>query len=232
MFNPIDPLPMDNHTYPLTYPAKNDICFDPYACRMKVEGTGIVKVLPDIITVSIGVSVENMQLTDAQAENARIMNDVLHTLTDAGVPLEDIQTQNYSVYPQYDYIDGRQELRGYRVTHNLLVTLREPKKAGEIIDASVQSGANEIGQLTFSVENPSIYNKQALELALDDAHQKAIALGHKMGVTVSPRPVYIIEERFSQSAPYGVLGVRSDSSTQIQTGQLEITATISVLYTY
>ncbi|HBN82885.1 MAG TPA: SIMPL domain-containing protein [Clostridiales bacterium] len=231
MLNSIEPTRFENPIYPI--PLKNNACFDPYACKMKVEGKGVVKVLPDMLTVVIGTTVENAQLTEAQNENARIMNQVVDALLDAGIPQEDIQTQTYSVFPQYDYIDGRQVLRGYSVTHSLLVTIRDPEKAGEIIDTSVQNGANEISQLMFSLEDPSRYYNEALDRALEDAHHKVLSLAAKMGVAVSPRPVSIVEERYSQASPTGVMGIRSsDAMTNIQTGQLEITATISVLYTY
>lgn len=231
MLNHIEPTRFEHPVYPI--PSKNSPCFDPYACKMKVEGKGTVKVLPDMLTVVIGVTVENAQLTVAQKENARIMNQVLDALSDVGIPQEDIQTQNYSVFPQYDYVDGKQILRGYSVTHSLLVTIRNPETAGEVIDVSVQNGANEISQLMFSLEDPSRYYTEALERALEDAHRKALSLAAKMGVSVSPRPVSIVEERYTQGATTGVMGIRSsDAVTNIQSGQLEVTASISVLYTY
>jgi uncharacterized protein YggE len=232
MFDPIEAIRFDQMIYPVNNLTKQNFCFNPFACRIKVEGKGTVYAMPDLLTAVIGVRTENVRLAAAQAENAARTKQLLDAWADEGIPTSDIQTYDYAVYPMYDYTEGRQILRGYGVVHSFLITIRDIENAGRIIDMSVQNGANEIGQLTFSVEDPSRYYGTALSRALEDADRKAAAIGEKLGVAASMRPVSIVEERFDQGPPVGVSGIRTDAATQIQPGRLEITATVHVLYTY
>lgn len=59
----------------------------------------------------MGVSTENSALAKAQEENARAISDIKKALTTAGIPENEIKTADYSIHPQYDYVEGRQVLK-------------------------------------------------------------------------------------------------------------------------
>jgi hypothetical protein len=67
---------------------------------MRVRGKGTVTVQPDTAVVVVGVVTESMQLSTAQEENARRVNEVINALLGIGVPQKDIQTQSYTIEPQ------------------------------------------------------------------------------------------------------------------------------------
>ncbi len=230
---PYIPQPFFTSSYPVqqTYVPAGKECIDYHACKMKVEGTGIVRVQPDIATASLGVVTENVQLRQAQAENSRIITAVISALKELGVESGDIQTQSYTIEPQYDFVDGKQVFRGYRVRHILKVTIRDIRRTGEIIDASVASGANIVNNISFSVSQPSNYYQQALKAAIDDAFVKAATIGNRLQVRVNPVPERIVEERY-EAPPMPFLMQAADTSTPIQPGQIEIAARIEAVFRY
>ena len=207
-------------------------CKEPCACDLKVEGSGRIKVRPDIAVASLGVVTENMQLSAAQQENASRMAAVIRTLNGMGIPAADIQTASYSITPQYDFVEGRQVFRGYRVEHMLRVTIRGMARIGAIIDAAVRSGANQIGSISFAVEDPSPYYRQALDAAVDDALAKAGTIAAKLNIRVIRIPVSIIELGFEQGIPVPLMFQAAAQTTPIQPGQIEITARIEAAFAY
>ena len=70
MFDPIEAIRFDQMIYPVNNLTKQNFCFNPFACRIKVEGKGTVYAMPDLLTAVIGVRTENVRLATAQAENA------------------------------------------------------------------------------------------------------------------------------------------------------------------
>lgn len=207
-------------------------CSNICTCRLKVEGIGSIKVQPNMAIVVLGVVTENKQLKLAQEENAARMTAVLSTLRVMGIPSEDIQTQSYNITPQYDFIEGKQVFRGYRVEHLLEVTIRDMNKIGEIIDAAVQSGANQVNSIKFSISNPSIYYQQALNAAVDDALMKARTLGGKLNIEVSQVPIQIVEMGYESGGPIPMMYQAVGATTPIQTGQIEISARIEAIFAY
>ncbi len=207
-------------------------CWNPYSCKLKVEGTGHIKVQPDLAIVVLGVVTENKELKLAQEENTAKMNAVLRTLREMGIPSEDIQTQSYNITPQYDFIEGKQVLRGYRVEHLLEITIRDMSKIGAIIDTAVQNGANQVNSIRFSVGNPSVYYQQALNAAVDDALTKAGTLGRKLNIAVSQVPVQIVEMGYEAGPIVPLMYQTAATTTPIQTGQIEITARIDAIFAY
>jgi len=207
-------------------------CAEPCACELKVEGTGRIKVKPDMAVVDLGVVTENRQLSTAQQENAASMTAVIRALNGMGVPPADIQTSSYSITPQYDYVEGKQVFRGYRVEHMLKVIIRNMARIGTIIDAAVQNGANQIGSITFAIDDPSPYYRQALDAALDDALAKAGTVAVKLNIRVIRVPVRIVETKYEQGTPAPVMYQMAAPATPVQTGQIEITARIEAVFAY
>ena len=123
------------------------------ANRLKVFGGGIVNAKPDKAEIAIGVITENKQLELAQKENAKITQQVIDSIKSMGVLEKDIQTKNYNIRTKYDYIDGKQEFRGYEVTNYLKVVVRNINDVGERIHTAVKNGANNVENISFIVSD-------------------------------------------------------------------------------
>ena len=106
---------------------------------ISVSGNGEVFAVPDIATFSVTVQEEAKEVKPAQDAATKKSNDIFAYLKSEGVEEKDIQTTDYSVYPQYDYVQaacregvcpgGKQVLRGYQVSMTLTVKVRDTEKA-------------------------------------------------------------------------------------------------------
>lgn len=220
------------------YPYNN-----PYAVRVQenrdnknnmiFEGKGIVKAKPDIVVINIGVVTQNNDLMAAQAENAQKTNTVINTLESKGIEEKDIRTQNYSIEPMYEYIDGRQEFKGYRVVNNLSVTIRNINAAGAIIDSAVAGGSNIVNNISYSLSDPSRYYNKALILAVRNTIEKAGIVAAYLKVDINQVPFNIIEEGYDYAPVYeGTMLKAAVASTPIQPGEIEVTARVKAQFNY
>lgn len=212
--------------------AGNRVCMGANTCRLEVEGKGTVSAEPDKAVVVLGVITQNIQLETAQRENADTVTAVIAAVMGQGVPRQSIQTQTYNIQPVYDYIDGKSVFRGYMVTHNLRVDIRNIGSVGAVVDAAVGAGANNVSSVEFTVSDPSQYYKEALEAAINDAIGKAEIIGAKLNVYVYPVPVHITEERYQQAVPVPYTMQATGQTTPIQPGLIEITAAIVAIFSY
>ncbi len=204
----------------------------PYIHQLTLNGKGSVRANPDIAIVNIGVITEDKELERAQQQNASAISVVINSLKAGGMKDSDIQTITYSVNPQYDFVEGRQLFRNYRVVNALRVTIRDINRAGAIIDGAVRSGANEIGSIEFTVSDSSVYYNQALNLAIKDAIGKASDIEKAFGFTINKTPISITEETASFTPKMDFAMMRSEGTTPIQPGELEIGASVKAIFAY
>lgn len=200
-----------------------------------VTGTGSVEVQPDIAYLRLGVVTEDKSLEIAQKRNAETIGAVIQSLITAGIAERHIQTAEYYIFPEYDYEDGKQNFRGYRVTHLLKVKVENIGDVGSVIDLAVSQGANRVSDIRFDVSNKSEVEQEALRRSIADAQKKAQTIAQAIQVQLHPTPVKVIEsgvESVDIPISYGKAVVASSSSTPVQPGETEMTATIQAKFFY
>jgi uncharacterized protein YggE len=200
---------------------------------ISVTGTGVVSARPDEAWFFAAVVTRSLTATQALADNAAAMNQVLDQLNQLGIPKEKIETVSFSLNPVYDYNGKAPVLVGYEVRNAIKVTVSDLNKLGQIIDAVVNAGANEVQgvQFTLSAGRSEELKQQALQLAVADASGKAQALASLLHVTlVGPtsvdiswgyQPIYASVERSTLPA-----------QTPIVPGQLEVTVSVHIVYAF
>ncbi|NMA57573.1 SIMPL domain-containing protein [Clostridium cochlearium] len=199
--------------------------------RIRVMGVGNLKVQPDMAVISLGIITEDKNLEKAQKENAQISSRVIRGLQNMGIDIKDISTANYNIEAQYDYVDNKQVFRAYRVTNILSVNIRDVRKVGEIIDASVKNGVNNVASVRFTVSDLKQYNNRVLKLAVQDSVEKAIVIGNTLKVRVNTTPCSVKEERNIEPLRENVVMLK-DVSTPIIPGQLELMAVVEAVFVY
>lgn len=197
-----------------------------------VTGNGKVTAQANTVLLQVSVITKGNDVTEAQKENATIMNRVIQALLSSNIPREYIQTATYTVSPIYDYLEGKQVFRGFEVTNTISVKITDLNQVGLVIDTAVQNGANRISSLQFSVDDPDIYYQQALSLALQNAQLKAKTIADTMKLSLHPQPSEILEES-TRISPYKAITLAEQSvSTPIEQGQMTISASVRVTYSY
>jgi hypothetical protein len=200
-----------------------------------ISGEGKVVGIPDIAKIQLGYAVEKKTVAEAQKDNTDKMNAMINKLkNDFKIDAKDIQTANYTISPQYDWTTNKQVLRGYQVSQNLSVKVREIDKASSILDAAGQLGLNQVGSLSFEIDNPEKLKQDAREKAIKAAKEKAQALADVAGVKLGK--IISFSESANQPIPiyagYGMIAEKSVDSVapQIESGSTEIDITVTVEY--
>lgn len=161
------------------------------APTVTVNGAATVSVPADYAKVNLAVETNAPAVADALSENADRMAQVLAALADAGIPAEDIVTDRFHVYTQYDYTGDKHT---YNVTNALTVTVRELGDAGRLIDIALSAGANACNGITFYSDAAAQANDDALVAAIAEARRKAelaaVACGKSLGDLVSINESY------------------------------------------
>lgn len=200
---------------------------------ISVTGQGRVAGTPDTMTITLGISVRRDRVDEATADAAALTNAIIGAVTAEGVAAEDIQTANYSVYPEYDWSGNRQRLIGYRVTNELRVKVRELDNAGAVIDAATAAGGDDVvvGGLSFTIEDNTALLEAAREAAWNDAEAKARQLAQLSGASLSG--VISITETIDHSFPpiyFEHAAGEADGMTPIEPGRSDVTVTIHVVF--
>jgi len=151
---------------------------------LTVSGEGKITAKPDIATITLGMEFTKPTVAEAQAENTRRMNDLIDGLKLMNIASEDIQTTNYTIFPQYDYSETGRELEGYTVAQSVTVKIRDLDNANRVIALAGKVGANAVSGLSFTIDDPEVYKAEARKAALKRVAQKAVALKRMLGVDI------------------------------------------------
>ena len=210
----------------------------PIERTIHVNGSGSVSGDPDIATLHIGVSVQKDTVSEAREAAAKAMTDLIETLKANNIDEEDITTQNFSIYPQYDWTEKGRVLVGYSVHNTVSATLRELDTLSDVIDDAAEAGGDYVivNSIQFSIDDPKPLQTQARSLAVKDAEAKAQTLADASGVTLG-KPITITENTYyvNPPVPYDLAEAASDdgasrTSTPIIPGELTITVNVSLIY--
>ncbi|MEI7620256.1 MAG: SIMPL domain-containing protein [Candidatus Falkowbacteria bacterium] len=155
--------------------------------QVSVVGQGKVSYQPDVANVTIGIQIDKVAKADeALKQLNEKMNNVVNALKAAGIKDEDLKTQNYSLLPQYDYINNVSTSSGYNANEQLVVKVNniktDPSLVGKAVEAASKVGANQIIGITYDVSNLEELKQQARIMAISDAKNKANVLARAAGV--------------------------------------------------
>jgi uncharacterized protein len=198
---------------------------------INVSGQGKVSVVPDIAYIQLGVQTQDNSVKQAQAKNAEALQKVYDALEKEHINKEDIQTVSFYVNPIYTWDQNKQVFQGYQVEHLLRITDRDLADIGQLLDLATQSGANRIDNIQYDTEKREQYELKALDLAMDDADQKADHLAKKIGQSI--QSIINIHENSGYSGPIYTpysKSIADSSQTQISTGEITISTSVDVSY--
>ncbi len=202
-----------------------------------VTGTGKATAVPDIATLTLGVEVQKSSVAMAQSEASAAMNAIADELKSAGVADNDIQTQQYYITPVWtrNRDTGEQTLVGYRVTNSVTAKIRQIADAGAIIEAVAGAGGDytTISGISFLVDDPSPYQEEARQAAMEDALAKAEQLADTARVDLGA-PTYINESGGLspiRTVPvFDALEEAAATPPPISPGETDIVINVQVVY--
>jgi uncharacterized protein YggE len=195
-----------------------------------VTGTGKVDARPNRAEVSFGVVTDGRTARGALAANSAGAQRVIAALRSAGVEERDIQTQQVSITPVLD--ESGRGVTGYQARNTVLARIRDLGRAGAVIDAAVEAGANEVYGPTMSVADRAAVERGALQAAMADARARAQALASAGGVSLG-RVLTIVEGGggvMPPPMPYAAADRAVAESTPVSPGTEEVGAVVTVTF--
>ncbi len=153
--------------------------------QISVVGSAQESVVPDIADISVGVTVARPTPAEAVAINNRTMTALIAAIKTRGVAAKDIQTSQISISPQYSQAtEGRPDAApqptgfkvvGYEVGNTLRITMRDLSRIGDILDAAVKAGANQVYGVAFRITDREAVMTGLRVKAFESARRKANA---------------------------------------------------------
>jgi len=151
---------------------------------ISVDGSASVDAMPDLVGIYFNVETSGDTTEEASNANSEIVDEMTDSLLALGIKEDEIITQGYNVYQDYDWVNGNRVERGYKATHSIKVELStdETDKIGKVVDAGTDAGAG-ISYINFELtqELQNQYKAQAMQLAAEDAKMKADAVAEGIG---------------------------------------------------
>ncbi|SRR3989339_551494 len=212
----------------------------PASDTISVNGQATFNSMPDLVTVYFNVESKATTSSEANQLNSEIVEKLTTNILALGFEEKNIITENFNVYPNNEWINGKMIPKGYVATHSIKIEMStsETQKIGQVIDAGVNAGAG-ISYINFelSPEKQSEAKAEAIKLAAQDAKVQAQALADgldkKVGKLVS---VSLDDFNYYPWRVYSASGVSEDAmmakeaTTNIQPGDKEISARVSAVY--
>jgi uncharacterized protein YggE len=150
---------------------------------LTVTGVGQARLNPDIAFIYIGVRTEGEDVSLAVDENSERTETVIDAMIGMGIAEKDVRTSNFSVYQmdQWDF-QGTRTGSTFVVENSVFVTVRNLEEIGEVLSTAIESGANNINQISFDVEDRTAALADAREAAVENARAQAEELAALAGV--------------------------------------------------
>ncbi|WP_435008545.1 SIMPL domain-containing protein [Tundrisphaera lichenicola] len=213
------------------------------ARQVTVVGTAKVSVVPDLAEVTVGVTTSKPTAKEAVRDNNAEMNRLIDALKGRGVAPKDIQTSELSISPLYsrpaEPKPGVPEeatapkIVAYQVTNTVRVSTRDRTKIGEIVDAVVEAGSNQMQGISFRVEDPEKVQETLRGKAFDAARAKAELYATRSGMALG-QPLQITEgSAAGPMPPQPQMMFRmaaADTSMPVSPGEQEISLSVTVSF--
>lgn len=203
---------------------------------ISVSADAKVSVTPDIGSITVGVA--SGRQTSAKAATAAVrknMQNTIDAITKLGIETKDIATESFYLQPEYDYTTNGQVPRGFQATQTLRIKVRDLDTTGDVITAATEAGANQVGSVSFDIDDPEAARGQAREQAIVKAKAKAEVLAKSLGMSLGRMTAF--DEGGNVPRPVPMMAraaVAEDAamaeSMPMPTGEQELTSIVTLTY--
>lgn len=198
---------------------------------------------PNMVTLNVEVWSKANTAKQAQSLNASEFQKVKKNFDSFKVKKEDIQTDSYSLNPEYIYDQKTQQNKmvGFRALQILRVTLHKTEDLGAFLDSVVASGSkNESGvnvnSISWDTDKRQQVELSALADAVKSGRQKADELAKAANVKI--KGVAMLSHGVSASMPpmpvRGMMKTMAFESaagnTEVMAGQVKVRVDVTAQY--
>ncbi|MFH0820162.1 MAG: SIMPL domain-containing protein [Candidatus Peregrinibacteria bacterium] len=211
----------------------------PYPPVVTLEGIGREQGIPTVAAVQIGVVSQAKDAAKVYIQNVEKANKLVAAFKELGIEEEDLQTQNYSLGPQYTYdTQNVSHLLQYEMSQTIRVKVRDLGKIGQVLAKATELGSNQITGPEFVIDDEKPLIEEARKKAFEDLKEKQVMMAQELGGKFGRLTSYsewIERNPYAQAFYYGEKGggggMGAGSPTpNIQPGSLELILHMNVSY--
>jgi uncharacterized protein YggE len=191
-----------------------------------VNGTGIVKSVPDQADFTFGVSTNANSARAALSANATRMTKVIAVLKEQGIAAADIQTAQISLSPNMN--QAGTTVVSYTASNSVTARTKNIAKSGGIIDAIVKVGANLVGGPSLTPSDQHLLARKALKAAMADARARAQVIAAAAHVKLGR--VRAVSEAGNGPVTDSQVAAKSFSTTPVEAGTVQTEADLTVTF--
>jgi uncharacterized protein YggE len=152
------------------------------AKKIRVSGEGKIRVMPNLVILTINVSFTKPRMVDAVKETQETVDSVLFILEKFGKKDFDIKTSSISANKDYEYIGNTNKFIGYQAQQTIDFVLNDISKFTDLTGKVLETKINSISQIQFSHSKADSLLREADLLAYDDALKSANKLTTRANV--------------------------------------------------
>jgi hypothetical protein len=206
--------------------------------RIRVIGRAVVEVVPDYVTVRIGVSNRASSPAAALDQNSATARKIVEFAKASGIQERDIQTDAVNLSPLFKTVRDpsgttRQEPDGYTASNIVRVKLSELPKLGAFMRQALDQGANNINGVQFGLSNYESALDDARTRAVEDAVRQAqrlaeaakVKLGKIQEILSPPRSQVVAESMADMPLRRAVR-----APVPVEAGSLQINAEVEIIW--
>lgn len=207
-----------------------------------VTGEASEDAAPDRARLVIGVVTDRPSAQEAADDNARKAQSIVDELAAQGIEAKDVQTQGLTLTPyvsqEQDQRGNKRTVKGFRARNELSVTIRQLDKASLIAQRAIDSGANEVLGVSFSVSDEGQRLDRLREAAMKDALRRAKiyveAIDLKLGRVIEIRPEGGTSPQLMRfggaPAPSAAAAAPPESGVPLKPGLEKLSARVTVVW--
>ncbi|HEY1742090.1 MAG TPA: SIMPL domain-containing protein [Granulicella sp.] len=202
---------------------------------ISISATDHAEADPDVADLHVGFTVYGPTLQEAYKAASDSSNGITKAMLDAGATRSEIQSQSQRVSRLSDYEIKTQKGMKFSVQQSWTVSV-DPKNAALILDAAVQAGANQSGDINWRLKNSVALDAEAVHLATEHARALAAELAKGLDVTLG-KPLYAtnsVTSNFIGPRPMMSFAKSSEAGAPaplaIEAQRVQSTATVQIIY--
>jgi uncharacterized protein len=197
-----------------------------------VNGEATISAEPDQAQIDIGVVTQARNAPEASKENAERLSRVLAEVKKLLGKSDEVKTSGYSLTPNYRYPQGgKPEIVGYSASNTVRIKTTSLDLVGRLIDGAMQSGANNINRLVFTLKDEQAAQLEALRTASAKAKIKAEAIAASLGLKIVRISSITEGERTIQPIYRPAMAARAEvaqAPTPVEPGTVEVRSTVTL----
>ena len=151
---------------------------------INVTGQGKMKVVPDMVEISLRAYSVKPAMKDAVAETQAAVNQIIAVCGKYVVDPSDIKVSSISTNKAYDYRSSTEKFIGYDALQVLDVTLKDIRKIEQFTEELLATRVSKIDNIRYNHTKADSIMREVNLIALEDARKTAEKMCGKMNATL------------------------------------------------